>query len=125
MPARMCVSGLAALRLLLASRAGDPPRGFQAELYAQLLLVPLPGYLIAASSPTTVPALFSLLFRVPPVIAPDQAVFDAIRPPHKWLAIGRAGLAAWHALRMRRHASGLAALRMARSRHAHPSAEPR
>jgi cytochrome b561 len=121
----LCVSGLAALRLFLAWRTCDTPRGLQAVLYALLLIVPLLGYLTAAASPTTVPTLFFLLFRVPHVIAPDQAVFDAIRPLHKWLAIGLVGLAVWHAVRMRARASGLAALRMARSGHAHPPAERR
>jgi cytochrome b561 len=121
----LCVSGFAALRLFLAWRAGDMPRGLQAVLYVLLLIVPLLGYLTAAASPTTVPTLFFLLFRVPHVIAPDQAVFDAIRPLHKWLAIGLVGLAVWHAVRMSRRASGLAALRVARSGHAHPPAEPR
>jgi cytochrome b561 len=119
----LCVAGLAALRLVLAWRAGDRPRGLQFALYVLLLVVPLLGYLTAAASPTTVPTLFFLLFRVPHAIAPDPAVFDALRPAHKWLAIGLLALAVWHAVRMRGRASGLAALRMARSGHAHPSAE--
>jgi cytochrome b561 len=120
----LCVSGLAAIRLLLAWRSHDLPRGSQAVLYGLLLVVPLLGYLTAAVSPITVPTLFFMLFRVPHVIAPDQALFDAIRPLHKWLAIGLAGLASWHGIRMWRRASGLAALRMARSGNAHPSTEP-
>jgi cytochrome b561 len=119
----LCVAGLATLRLILAWRAGDRPRRMQAALYALLLLVPLLGYLTAAASPTDVPTLFFLLFRVPHVIVPDQAVFDVIRPVHKWMAIGLIGLAAWHAARMSFGASGSRRLRVARSRDAHPPAK--
>jgi len=119
----LCVAGLAALRLCLAWRAGDRPRGIQAGLYGLLLLVPLLGYLTAAASPTMVPTLFFLLWNVPHMIAPDEAVFDAIRPVHKWLAIGLIALAAWHAARMRLSASGSRRARVARSGNAHPPAE--
>lgn len=120
----LCVAGLAALRLVLAWRAGDRPRGVPAGLYGLLLLVPLLGYLAAAASPTAVPTLFFLLLRVPHAIAPDQTVFEVIRPVHKWLAIGLIGLAAWHAARKRFGASGSASRRVAPSRDAHPPAEP-
>jgi cytochrome b561 len=120
----LCVFGLAALRLVLAWRAGDHPRGVAAALYGLLILVPLLGYLTAAASPTGVPTLFFLLLRMPHAIAPDQATFEVIRPIHKWLAIGLIGLAVWHAVRMSFGASGLTRLRVARSRHAHPSAKP-
>jgi cytochrome b561 len=119
----LCVSGLAALRLVLAYQAGDRPRGIPAALYGLLLLVPLLGYLTAAASPTVVPTLFFLLFSVPHAIAPDQAVFDVIRPVHKWLAIGLVGLATWHAWQMRFAASGSRRLRVARSQDAHPPAK--
>lgn len=116
----LCVAGLAGLRLALAWRAGDAPRGLPAALYSLLLVVPLLGYLTAATSPTAVPTLFFLVLRVPHMIAPDQAVFDIIRPLHKWLAVGLVALAAWHAARV----AGRAKRRVARSSHAHPSAEP-
>jgi cytochrome b561 len=119
----LCVFGLAALRLVLAYRAGAHPRGVPAALYGLLLIVPLLGYLTAAASPTTVPTLFFLLFNVPHVIAPDQTVFDAIRPVHKWLAIGLIGLAAWHAAQMRLRATGSRRVRVARSEDAHPPAK--
>jgi cytochrome b561 len=115
-----CVAGLAAIRLGLAWRAGDRPRGSRAVLYGLLLVVPLLGYLTAAASPTNVPTLFLLILRVPHAIAPDQATFDVIRPLHKWFAIGLIGLAVWHAWRMRSGASGLVRRRVARSRDAHP-----
>jgi cytochrome b561 len=121
----LCVFGLAALRLALAYRTGDHPRGAPAALYGLLLAVPLLGYLTAAASPTAVPTLLFLVFNVPHVIAPDQAMFDAIRPAHKWLAIGLIGLAAWHAAQMRFRASGSRRLRVARSEDAHPPAKPR
>jgi cytochrome b561 len=120
----LCVAGLALLRLVLAWRAGDLPRGNAAALYGLLLLVPLLGYLTAAASPTTVPTLFFLVLNVPHAIAPDQAVFDAIRPVHKWLAIGLIGLAACHATQMRARTSGLRRRRVARSGDAHPPAKP-
>jgi cytochrome b561 len=119
----LCVSGLAALRIVLAYRAGDYPRRVPAALYGLLLVVPLLGYLTAAASPTAVPTLFFLVLNVPHLIAPDQAMFDAIRPLHKWLAIGLIGLAAWHAAQMCFGASGLRRLRMARSENAHPPAK--
>ncbi len=119
----LCVAGLMALRLVLAFRAGDHPRGVAAALYGLLLTVPLLGYLTAAASPTAVPTLFFLIFNVPHLIAPDQAVFGAIRPVHKWLAIGLIGLAAWHAVQMRSRASGSRSLRVARSADAHPPAK--
>jgi cytochrome b561 len=120
----LCVSGLAALRLALAWRAGDLPRGVPAVLYGLLLAVPLLGYLTSAASPTAVPTWFFLAFDVPHVIVPDQALFDAIRPVHKWLAIGLVGLAAWHAAQMRFGGSGSRRARVARSRDAHPPAKP-
>jgi cytochrome b561 len=83
----LCVAVPAALRLVLAWRAGDPPRGVQAALYGLLLVVPLLGYLTAAASPLAIPTLFFMLFSVPHTIEPGQAVFDMIRPVHKWLAI--------------------------------------
>jgi cytochrome b561 len=120
----LCVSGLAALRIALAYRAGNRPRGLPAALYGLLLMVPLLGYLTAAASPTAVPTLFFLLLNVPHVIGPDQAVFDAIRPVHKWLAVGLIALAAWHGWQMRFGASGLRRPRVARSGDAHPPAKP-
>jgi cytochrome b561 len=120
----LCIAGLAALRLVLAWRAGGRPGRVPAILYGLLLLVPLLGYLTAAASPTAVPTLFFLVLNVPHAIAPDEAVFDVIRPVHEWLAIGLIGLAAWHAAQMLRRASGLRRRRVARSRDAHPPAKP-
>jgi cytochrome b561 len=98
----LCVLGLALARLALAWRAGDRPRGQKAAMYVLLLAVPSLGYLTAAASPTNVPTLFFLLVSVPHAIAPDPAVFDALRPLHKWLAIGLVGIAAWHGWGLRR-----------------------
>jgi cytochrome b561 len=120
----LCVSALAALRIVLAYRAGDRPRGIPAALYGLLLLVPLLGYLTAAASPTAVPTLFFLVLNVPHAIAPDDAVFEVIRPVHKWLAIGLIGLATWHAAQMRFDGSGSRRRRVARSSDAHPPAKP-
>lgn len=119
----LCVSGLAALRLVLAWRAGARPGAITATLYALLLFVPALGYLTAAASPTAVPTLFFLMLNVPHTIAPNAAVFDVIRPLHKWLAIGLVGLAAWHAVQMRFGATGSRRLRVARSMDAHPPAK--
>ena len=116
----LCVAALALSRLALAWRAGDLPRGSRAWLYVLLLVVPALGYLTAAAAPIAVPTLFFLVLRIPHVIAPDQTLYAALRPLHKYLAIGLIALAAWHAVRVR---SGLAARRVARSANAHPSAE--
>jgi cytochrome b561 len=78
----------------------------------------------AAASPTAVPTLFFLILNIPHAIAPDQSVFDVIRPMHKWLAIGLIAVAAWHAAQMLSRASGSRRLRMARSGDAHPPAKP-
>jgi cytochrome b561 len=120
----LIVFGLAALRLVLALRAGARTRGLPAVLYTMLLIVPLLGYLTAAASPTAVPTLFFLLLKIPHAIGPDQAVFDVIRPLHKWLAIGLIGFALWHAAQMRFGASGSRRVRVARSGNAHPPAKP-
>src|SRR4051794_40609514 len=89
----LCVAGLAIARLFLAFRAGDRPRGVTAALYGMLLMAPLLGYLTAASSPVEIPTLFLLILPIPHVIGPDQAVFEFIRPLHRWLAVGLVGLA--------------------------------
>jgi cytochrome b561 len=120
----LCVAGLAAVRLLLAWRANDPPRGIKAALYGLALTVPLLGYFAAASSPTAVPTLFFLLVQVPHAIAPKEAVFDVVRPIHEWLAVGLVILAAWHGYGMRRRATGRRARPMAGSPDAHSSAKP-
>jgi len=96
----LIVAGLAAVRLILASRSGDRPRGLRAGLFGLLFVVPLLGYLTAAASPTLVPTLFLLVVRVPHAISPDQAVFDVVRPVHEWLAIGLIILVCWHAAGM-------------------------
>jgi cytochrome b561 len=91
-------------------------------------VVPLLGYFAAAASPTTVPTLFFLLIDVPHAIVPSEAVFDIVRPIHKWLAVGLVILAAWHAYGMRRRAScralGPRRRPMAGSLDAHSSAKP-
>jgi cytochrome b561 len=119
----LCVLALALTRLVLAWRAGDMPRGSRAWLYVLLIVVPMLGYLTAAAAPIAVPTLFFLLLRIPHVIAPDQSLFDMLRPLHKYLAIGLIALASWHAIRERTRASGLATRRVARSADAHPSAK--
>jgi cytochrome b561 len=119
----LTVVGLAALRLWLAYRSGNPPRGVPAVLYGLLLVVPALGYLTAAAAPTDVPTLFLLILPIPHIIAPDAAVFDVIRPMHEWLAIGLIGFAAWHAARMI-FTSGSGPVRMAPSSDAHPPPEP-
>jgi cytochrome b561 len=119
----LLVAGLATVRLLLAWRMGARIRGIEAVLYLLLLMVPLLGYLAAAASPNPVPTLFLLLLRVPHVIEPDPAIFDVIRPLHKWLAVGLIALAAWHAAGKRFGASGLRTRRVAPSSNAHPPAK--
>lgn len=120
----LCVAGLAIARLMLAFQASDRPHGLTAALYGLLLIVPLLGYVTAASSPVAIPTLFLLMFRIPHLIGPDQAVFEIIRPLHLWLAVGLVGLAGWHGARMFSGASGSALFRVARSRDAHPPSKP-
>ena len=67
----LCVSGLAALRLVLAWRAGDRPGADTGGTLRLTAVGAALGYLTAAASPTAVPTLFFLMLNVPHAIAPD------------------------------------------------------
>ena len=115
------VSLITALALWLLWRQDKRQVFARSAAWAQIAsTVPLVGYLTAAASPNPVPTLFMLLVLVPHAIAPDQAVFDVIQPVHKWLAVGLIALAGWHAAKMSFGATGLASLRVARSKNADP-----
>jgi cytochrome b561 len=93
----LTVAMLAVVRLWLSYWSGSRIGPIEAMLYAMLLVVPLLGYLTAAAAPGGVPTLFLLIVPVPHALPPSQAVFEAIRPFHRWIAIGLIALAAWHA----------------------------
>ncbi len=121
----LVVFGLVAWRLVLRWRRGRPvadaglPRWqvraagmVHAVLYGLLLMVPVLGYLSAASAPGQVPTMIFLLVPVPHVVGPDAARFALLRLVHLWLAVGLVALALGHALMaLRHHAQGRPVLR--------------
>lgn len=83
-----------------------------AALYALLLIVPLLGYFVAATSPLPVPTLLFGMIPVPHVLGPDRAFFELLRPLHRAAAILLISLAAGHAaLAIRHHRAGSPVLR--------------
>jgi cytochrome b561 len=85
--------------------------GMHAALYLLLLVVPLLGYLTAASAPARIPTLFLGVLPVPHLLAPDPALFALLRPLHRWGAILLVGLAAAHtAAAIHNHRAGRASL---------------
>ncbi len=68
-----------------------------ATLYCLLLVVPVLGYLSAATAPERIPTLFFLIIPIPHVLAPNAALFWALRWVHRALAIVLVGLALAHA----------------------------
>ena len=74
-----------------------------AILYGLLLIVPLLGYLLAATSPLPVPTLLFGIVPVPHVLGPDRAFFELLRPLHMAAAILLVVLAAGHAMMAIRH----------------------
>lgn len=83
-------------------------------LYGLLLVVPLLGYLTAATAPAQVPTLFLGVIPVPHLVGTDPAWFALLRQVHRALAILLAALASAHALAAlanhRRGQHGLAAM---------------
>ena len=65
-------------------------------LYLLLLLVPLLGYLTAATAPSRIPTLFLGIVPIPHVLSPDQIMFDMLRFWHRWAAILVVALAIVH-----------------------------
>lgn len=105
------VFGIVAVRLALRGAIGRPhwdaglsparqrlAAHVHGLLYAALLLVPLLGYLTAATAPAQVPTLFLGLLPIPHLVGPDPAWFALLRPLHRWLAILLVTLAGGHAV---------------------------
>ena len=68
-----------------------------ATLYCLLFVVPVLGYLSAATAPERIPTLFLLIIPIPHVLAPNPALFAILRAVHRALAITLVGLALGHA----------------------------
>jgi cytochrome b561 len=111
-------------RLWLLARRGRPApvalpawqqsaaRLGQGVLYALLIAVPVLGFLTAAAAPVAVETVFFLILPVPHPFAPDQALYDVLRPLHQGAAWGLVGLALGHgALAIHHHRRGLPFLR--------------
>ena len=84
----------------------------QGVLYALLIAVPVLGFLSAAAAPIGVETVFFLILPIPHPFAPDQALYDVLRPLHQAAAWGLVVLAAGHgALAIHHHRQGLPILR--------------
>lgn len=83
-----------------------------AALYALLLIVPVFGYLVAATSPLGVPTLLFGLLPIPHFLGPDRALFALLRPLHMFAAITLVILALGHAaMAIHHHRTGSNILR--------------
>lgn len=102
--------GLVATRLALRAARGRPawdpslPERHRAAasvvhalLYVMLLVVPLLGYLAAATAPAEIPTLFLGVIPVPHVLGTNAAWFAVLRQAHLWLALILTTLACGHA----------------------------
>jgi cytochrome b561 len=112
-------------RLWLLARRGRPAsvalpasqqsaaRLGQAVLYALLIAVPVLGFLSAAAAPIGVETVFFLILPIPHPFAPDQALYDVLRPLHQGAAWGLVVLALGHgAMAIHHHRQGLPTLRL-------------
>jgi cytochrome b561 len=82
-------------------------------LYALLIAVPVLGFLTAAAAPVAVETVFFLILPVPHPFAPDQALYDVLRPLHQGAAWGLVVLALGHgAMAIHHHRQGLPILRL-------------
>jgi len=112
-------------RLWLLARRGRPApvvlpawqhsaaRLGQAVLYTLLIAVPVLGFLSAAAAPIGVETVFFLILPIPHPFAPDQALYDLLRPLHQGAAWGLVVLALGHgALAIHHHRRGLPILRL-------------
>jgi cytochrome b561 len=106
----IAVIALTVWRLMVRALRGRPP--WEADLpewqrraaalvhtalYALLVLVPVLGYLSAASAPTRVPTLFLLVIPIPHIVGADPGLFAVVSRLHLALAILLALLACGHA----------------------------
>lgn len=106
----LLVPPLVLWRLWLRARRGRPPPeaaipAWQRRaaavghgvLYALLVLAPLLGYLAASTAPGAIETTLFLLVPVPHLLAPDEALYDVIRPLHQAAAWALVVVAAGHA----------------------------
>ena len=85
----------------------------QAMLYALLIAVPVLGFLSAAAAPIAVETVFFLILPIPHPFAPDQALYDVLRPLHQGAAWALVLLALGHvAMAIHHHRQGLPVLRL-------------
>jgi cytochrome b561 len=85
----------------------------QAMLYALLIAVPVLGFLSAAAAPIGVETVFFLILPIPHPFAPDQALYDVLRPLHQVAAWALVVLALGHgAMAIHHHRQGLPILRL-------------
>jgi cytochrome b561 len=85
----------------------------QAMLYALLIAVPVLGFLSAAAAPIAVETVFFLILPIPHPFAPDQALYDVLRPLHQGAAWALVVLALGHgAMAIHHHRRGLPVLRL-------------
>ncbi len=75
----------------------------QGMLLVLLGVVPVLGYLAAATAPGGVPTLFLGVVPVPGVVGPNPAWFGVLRPIHRALAYALIALATLHAAAAIRH----------------------
>ncbi len=101
-------------RLVLLARHGRPPSALTARaarwaavghwaLYAQLLIVPVLGYLTADTAALPIPTLFLGLLKLPPLLERDPARFAVLVVLHRAAAVALVGLALGHAGMALRH----------------------
>lgn len=111
-------------RLWLLGQRGRPvpaaPAGWQQGtarwgqglLYALLIAVPVLGFLSAAAAPVAVETVFFLILPIPHPFAPDQALYDVLRPLHQGAAWALVALALGHGvMAIHHHRQGLPVLR--------------
>lgn len=113
-----------AWRLWLLGRRGRPAPvtlpGWQQRavllghgvLYALLIVVPVLGFLTGAAAPVAVETVFFLILPIPHPFAPDQALYDVLRPLHQGAAWALVALALGHGvMAIHHHRQGLPVLR--------------
>lgn len=96
------VFALAVVRLAMVRR----PRGMRLILLALLLIVPILGYLTAATSVTGVPTLFLGFISIPHIVPPNALWCAILTAIHRALAVALILLAGWHAVTMVRRTPG-------------------
>jgi cytochrome b561 len=106
----IAVIALTVWRLMLRALRGRPPweadlpewqrraaASVHIALYALLVVVPVLGYLSAASAPRRVPTLFLLVIPIPHIVEADPGLFAVVSRLHLALAILLVLLACGHA----------------------------